>query len=353
MAHGLPQAGSGQVGGFTDRVVVGDDCNGIRGLCFEPAAASLATRWFYVGDGRGAYQKVGGYDDNSDKQVTADRASIEVWQMRRECVIVLVVSCCILGLLVLATYLHPVQSLLRSGPPQWPARRIDRQRGLVAVTTTPRYHCWDVIAVPDGVARVPDGHRRDWSDAKAAWCCENRGIGCVTTTTLAMPSSNPVEIDHGSRKDSSLISTSVQYDCKAGHPHLWPVGKTDWCCHHFSRGCSAPPTSHFDCDAGFAEELADLRWTHAKKDWCCKYYRRGCASSLSYNCATYASTWSNGKKAWCCYHQNLGCPTTTSKPFDCTAGLLNWRMDWSEMKQTWCCRSESLGCPIEGTSLNS
>jgi len=63
--------------------------------------------------------------------------------------------------------------------------------------------------------------------------------------------------------------------------------------------------------------------------------------------------WSEDQKRWCCKHENKACPaapgcTKTPKPYDCAAGLGNWRAGWSMGKKHWCCDHENKGCPNSG-----
>lgn len=103
-------------------------------------------------------------------------------------------------------------------------------------------------------------------------------------------------------------------------------------------------------------------WSKVKQVWCCTNEGIGCTTtlapttttSLPYDCAAgylnWQAGWSLGKKDWCCRHYGRGCPTTSSLPYDCHAGYANWEDGWSQGKQEWCCRRYNRGCPMPSTT---
>jgi len=206
-----------------------------------------------------------------------------------------------------------------------------------------------------------------WTDEKKAWCCKHANRGCATDL----------------HKSSS---TSEPYECLAGLANWeadWSPKKQKWCCEHRSRGCAPSTTTapsvttttvRFDCLAGWAawEKL----WDDDKKSWCCRHVHRGCAapsttsgpstSSRPYDCSaglSRTSLWAEDKRRWCCEHEKKGCKdakdqeraaeqttvqtTTSSTPehYDCSAGFATWHRGWSERKKAWCCHREQRGCP--------
>merc|ERR1712039_945241 len=97
-----------------------------------------------------------------------------------------------------------------------------------------------------------------------------------------------------------------------------------------------------------------------KRMWCCQHLARACPSttSLMYECKVGSATqlgfgWSKQKQVWCCTREHLGCPptpppviqTTSSTPYDCSAGFSNWQRGWSDGKKRWCCTHAARGCP--------
>jgi len=45
--------------------------------------------------------------------------------------------------------------------------------------------------------------------------------------------------------------------------------------------------------------------------------------------------------------------TSTPAPYDCKAGLANWRLGWSDEKMEWCCKHEQLGCKNKQAQTHS
>jgi len=101
-----------------------------------------------------------------------------------------------------------------------------------------------------------------------------------------------------------------------------------------------------------------------KKIWCCQHDNRGCLPSTStttstFNCqAASPNSWPANHRTWCCKNRNLGCTAGTtsarnpsSDPYDCNAGLMNWKFGWSAKKEAWCCREKKVGCR-DGTTTS-
>jgi len=185
------------------------------------------------------------------------------------------------------------------------------------------------------------------------------------------------------------------YDCSK--PGLWTLGKKDWCCKHYGRGCPTHPPPRpqpqphpvpvpvpapqpivhtslpYDCNADYLNCYHCLmaRWSVSKRAWCCSHARRGCptgappthpavpaVTSLPFDCnagfSNWQAGWSDGKKAWCCDHLHRGCapppppgPPATSAcpPMDCSVAYNNWHKAWTSEKKQYCCTHEHKGCP--------
>mmetsp|Transcript_103561 Transcript_103561/g.221487 ORF Transcript_103561/g.221487 Transcript_103561/m.221487 type:complete len:388 (-) Transcript_103561:117-1280(-) len=168
-----------------------------------------------------------------------------------------------------------------------------------------------------------------WSIDKKAWCCDHFALACPPKTT------------------------SEPFDCTAGYSkwrHGWSVEKKAWCCDNARRGCPEDQTTvRYDCDADF--RVWASRWSVDKKAWCCQYARRGCPTTPApMNCMVGNPhvDWDLEKKTYCCATQRRGCPPTprptSSMPYDCNAGYVNWRAGWSSAKKAWCCSHSARGC---------
>lgn len=75
-------------------------------------------------------------------------------------------------------------------------------------------------------------------------------------------------------------------------------------------------------------------------------------TTLPYDCdagyLNWQCGWSAGKKDWCCKNRQKGCPQPD--PYDCDAGFDNWELGWSFGKKAWCClHGGGRGCDPEPT----
>mmetsp|Transcript_26749 Transcript_26749/g.67254 ORF Transcript_26749/g.67254 Transcript_26749/m.67254 type:complete len:1113 (+) Transcript_26749:2-3340(+) len=119
--------------------------------------------------------------------------------------------------------------------------------------------------------------------------------------------------------------------------------------------------------SGRDDDDPDAAWSEAKRVWCCTNAGIGCTtvttSGEPYDCAAGLKNWRKGwsmeKQDWCCEHIGVGCVATTSTsttstaslPYDCDAEFHNWKGSWSLEKQKWCCHHSDRGCLPTTTSL--
>eukprot|EP00930_Biecheleria_cincta_P001405 TRINITY_DN102545_c0_g1_i1.p1 TRINITY_DN102545_c0_g1~~TRINITY_DN102545_c0_g1_i1.p1 ORF type:complete len:1712 (-),score=248.63 TRINITY_DN102545_c0_g1_i1:118-5253(-) len=64
--------------------------------------------------------------------------------------------------------------------------------------------------------------------------------------------------------------------------------------------------------------------------------------------------WSGKKKQYCCDHHQIGCQGNYEdeiEPFDCTESVTSWRTAWSDDMKIYCCKHHQVGC--EEGSLSS
>lgn len=356
----------------------GVGCDGIGSECCEPGAEFTSTNWQFVGDKKGAYERIQNYAfvgesvGSYDKEVTVTVTGYRC----RWCCLALI---CVLfaGILACLFYWFWLKDLFRV---------VEKE---VRLTLPPSSMAFDCDA---GIRNWQSG----WSVAKKAWCCQNFVKGCAPATTSLpfdcaagfvnwqrgwspqkkswcclhqrrgcprqQPHPKPLYNCHGNTASWSTgrsmwccsnyqvacpspASTSPPFDCQAGLSNWqagWSVQKKSWCCEHESLGCKP----RYDCTVGYRNW--HNVWSSEKKVWCCQHASRGCLSAtttlLSYDCIAGFSHWHTGwsstKKKWCCAHTGRAC----YEPFDCDAGYSNWQKGWSDEKKTWCCRHTHRGC---------
>merc|ERR1712060_186800 len=136
---------------------------------------------------------------------------------------------------------------------------------------------------------------------------------------------------------------SLPYDCEAGYSTwkaVWSEPKKRWCCARQQKGCPERVPSGRGCDTpclyhGMTATCKD-RISYAAKhffshsdDSC-----RQAHSRVQRECHICEA---------CTIAAQCG-GTSASIPYDCAAGLVNWRVAWSPGKKIWCCSHEKKGC---------
>mmetsp|Transcript_62195 Transcript_62195/g.181580 ORF Transcript_62195/g.181580 Transcript_62195/m.181580 type:complete len:410 (-) Transcript_62195:77-1306(-) len=165
-----------------------------------------------------------------------------------------------------------------------------------------------------------------------------------------------------------------KYDCTAERgdwQQTWSPSKKAWCCLYNNFGCSESYAGQYDCNADFLDWVK--HWSKDKQVWCCLHTRRGCptagphaagepdgassrreTTSLPFYCTVGLINWQLGwsahKKRWCCAHEGRGCRNQQEEEpldaviFNCNTGYSNWKHGWSSMKAAWCCKHHFVGC---------
>ncbi|CAJ1454070.1 unnamed protein product [Effrenium voratum] len=211
----------------------------------------------------------------------------------------------------------------RSGPRT--RRRSRLHRGCQA---TPAYDC-DL-----GFAQW----QQSWSQLKQQWCCVQQSRGCQESA----PAPAPVQVVHvvhhvhtvehvdhvlhGDHVDYVHHSHRVEwplYSCwEDAHWRSWSPHQRQYCCQH----------EHLYCD--------DSMDTH-------QHYH---THVVPYDTHTHYHTHYTTQ-----YHTHH---THVNLPFDCAAGVSNWRSGWSSEKKSYCCETYTLGCeesdvlPMETGEVN-
>eukprot|EP00405_Crypthecodinium_cohnii_P021887 CAMPEP_0206468142 /NCGR_PEP_ID=MMETSP0324_2-20121206/29442_1 /ASSEMBLY_ACC=CAM_ASM_000836 /TAXON_ID=2866 /ORGANISM="Crypthecodinium cohnii, Strain Seligo" /LENGTH=432 /DNA_ID=CAMNT_0053941521 /DNA_START=14 /DNA_END=1312 /DNA_ORIENTATION=- len=141
----------------------------------------------------------------------------------------------------------------------------------------------------------------DWPEDKKAWCCENRGLACPTTTTGSS----------GHAETSYLCSV---FD----DPKTWKKEKQDWCCKQEKLGC---PESNEELCGGEALKHWEI-WSEDQKSWCFKRSNFAMLHRCSPTDVSWSTGWSDSKQTWCCLYDE----------------------EWSRYKSEWCCKRQGVKC---------
>ncbi|CAE7924290.1 unnamed protein product [Symbiodinium sp. KB8] len=197
------------------------------------------------------------------------------------------------------------------------------------------------------------GEEVSWHADKSEWCCAHFQKGCPHTTMSPMKCETPCEIhgetdtcknrihwtrDHvfGDKENKcSLAYSKVQVECDVCRScSIQEAG----CEVHIGSG-SLP----FDCNAAINNFFR--AWSPEKKHWCCTKQGKGCEGHHPPSVdAGYGMVWKhvqvNGYWTWTAVHGH----GHASMPYDCHAGMHNWRTGWSPGKKGWCCSNQQLGC---------
>ncbi|CAK9064018.1 unnamed protein product [Durusdinium trenchii] len=354
IGHGAPRVG--RVEHYGDHGEAQEECEDVGSVCFEPTGKSTVQTWKWVGDGRGAYEKVENFAFVGQGAGSFERRLETQYPPTggRFCPRWCFGACCcgllagfLIFLIIMFTRRQQADPLLectkeiammdlwsetkkafccahtgRYGcPPQPPP--VPEQRPLPRPLPRPPPPVPSTPPGPDCLS----GSISSWSKGKAAFCCKHVGRGCP-------------------------LPVSMPYNCHAQQIETWAIGKKLWCCQNYQVGCPHyAPTLPYDCEAGASNWKKG--WSSSKQAWCCSHNHVACMpsvpvvtpSSMPYDChagySNWRTGWSEPKKGWCCDHFKRGC---SDDPYDCDAGLSNWHVEWSEGKKFWCCEHRSKGC---------
>lgn len=186
-----------------------------------------------------------------------------------------------------------------------------------------------------------------WPVSQRAWCCMNKGLGCLTTTTTILPlydcetGKATWERWGDSQKSYCCLAVGLScdpYDCSQTDASAWSPSKQSWCCSERGTGCTTSPAVTYDCDAGYANW--ETGWSTAKKQYCCNTANKACDP---FDCRGEADSWATTKKSYCCDNSGVGCRVTAAL-YNCSAGVVNWEKGWSSGKKMYCCQHTGTAC---------
>lgn len=339
-----------------------DACAGAAGVCIEPDGAAVGERWLFVGDGKGAYAPVQSYNYVGRGAGNYDLVGAAFSNKTcMGCGRPLAALLCV-GLLVpFLAYLFMELSDLST----------HRESMAVIRVPKPRYNCSVDSAVPETSSfdaewleadRNRDGrisgHELAQSDdqgqlsrgaIQALFHADRDGDGKLSRREFTAALRGVIGAAAANSNASKLPAVAL----------TWTTAKRLWCCDNQGVACSTPPTARlitvtsppvvkslpFDCYSGYSDWRR--QWSLKKREYCCEHVDRGCE-----HYAAAATTSKPPCKGWCCELVGRNCthPTTTAHPFDCQAGLKNYRKGWSREKLQWCCtRLPQLPCPSAET----
>lgn len=384
----MPGAASSQLfqkENYIDEGGVVSSCGGAGGMCFEPGAEITSTSWQFMGDGKGAYERIQNYAFVGDSHGSYEKettVTVTGYRCRWCCLALLCVLFAgfVAGLLYwfwLRQFFYVVETEVRAPVTLTPSSApYDCNAGLrnwQSVWSVPK-QAWCCQHFTRGCAPATTSlpfdctlaffnWQKAWSPQKKSWCCLRQGRGCPEQ----QPHIKPLYSCHGDAAPwatgkkmwccthyqiacPSAATTSLPFDCQAGLSNWqagWSAPKKAWCCAHESLGCKP----RYDCTAGYSNWRQG--WSFEKKGWCCQHASRGCPPAtttlLSYDCVAGFSHWHTGwsstKKRFCCAHTGRAC----YEPFDCDAGFSNWQKGWSDAKKIWCCKHTHRGCGTVST----
>jgi len=349
-----------------DDGVVGP-CGAASSLCFEAEGIVTGENYCFVGDGKGAYQKVPRYSYVGEGVGSWELQRVTTpygWRPRACCV---GAATLLLGLIGLAWL-----SNRRDLAWLWVERPSGRIADIVPFPDLPRqrYTCvlHQTTSSAESLEATWTATDRDRdarvSPSELRWAVHEGRLSADELAQLAVADTNSDGALTRVEFSAAMLKADVSHDKPtlgevAAYRATWSAPKRSWCCLHQGIGCTttttATPTEPYSCTEGYANW--EIAWSAARKSWCCSHYSRGCprTTSLPYDCHAGYSNWEYGwsasKKSWCCRRYSRGCPTTTSLPYDCEAGYPNWQRGWSENKRVWCCHRYHRGCKPTTTSL--
>lgn len=294
-------------------------------VCFEPVPQSSVSSWKWVGDGRGAYEKVQNFTYVGQGAGSFERARTMNHGAETGSMTLLCFRACWCG--VVAGLLFFL--ILFLGRHHFFALPVYRG---VQADWSPVSQCLQDVSL-----------MHQWTPQKRAFCCAHTGrYGC------------PVP---------ALTTTEPKPSCE-GNVDFWSKRKMDWCCRYEGVGCapvkiSPAPMPLHNCHARPIEA-----WSLSKMLWCCRNYEVGCphydvVSTPPFDCSAGVHFWHNGwsgaKKAFCCTQFHVGCVETTPAPpkaveYDFSQGIATGGQDGLPKRRRFVASSSREVAPVIPTS---
>jgi len=97
--------------------------------------------------------------------------------------------------------------------------------------------------------------REVWSEEKTNWCCENKNLGCTTTTPLPKPPVTAPPVTTPPVPPPIATAPPVEHNCQTREQ--WSEEKKKWCCDNEGIGCTTT-TAPIEVSAVDDPHLTDI-----------------------------------------------------------------------------------------------
>lgn len=364
----------------------GQDDDAALAMCTEPAGGD-EKNWVFVGEGKGGYNKVQGYNYVGNGQGAYDAEDmVETKGRRLKPACLVLAGAAIIGAAVwLANVTGPNEDDASLESSQSTAVRASKAQ---PPTMTPEQHCRSDEVLP-----------ADWEE----YCCRALQVRCSRTRLQGIVmSSRPQASSAATPVRAAVVPAVVQANVSCTQKFAGGCGEwaehnmelhyqeqteqqcADTChstpgcggfffgaqapflgtCSMVKPGCSSDHSSdwnYFDCQAGSAESKPKydcekdkaawiVKWSIAQKEYCCKKTGVGCAPAVG-GCGpppVAGQTQPPGASSTTPCAASLAqatALTTSTASFDCDDGFANCKASWSVRKEEWCKENKQKACP--------
>jgi hypothetical protein len=186
--------------------------------------------------------------------------------------------------------------------------------------------------------------RETWKEGQKRWCCDNFRKGCPDPTPEPdhLPQCATRCVVDGTTKTcgqwiQSMAATDFANQARSCAMAVGKVLKECPVCSVCSLGDSGCVDEKLTDSQAAGGEVAEASEDQA-------------TTSPPYDCVAgfvnWEDGWSETKKTWCCSEKSLGCSEEAgSTSFDCANGFDNWEEGWQSEKKDWCCANKQIACP--------
>jgi len=199
----------------------------------------------------------------------------------------------------------------------------------------------------DGMGRFSKGAASSWLSSQS---CVSACAGFSTTLLVCLATYVVLVLRPQSKATAASMWPQAVTQSSASTPRPIPIA-SEQVFDPPSRGVVANrPAPETICGSVYNTRDAtaeDIRsWPQEKRDWCCRHHGKACTTTTSapFDCQAGLVDWETGwaqpKKDWCCEHGGNGCPSTTTDAYDCSGDSTGWSFG----RRYWCCWHRDAGC---------